>query len=221
VRHAPVRMTHSAYLSDVVVRFDGWTSADHDVSRAHDELSGIMDRVRQGDVDAFASIVRTLSQPLEGYARRLTGSHDAALDLVQDVFARLWEQRAEVRVRGSVRAYLYAVLRHRAFNIRKSERAEQARWTTHAAPEMHLGMGSEPASAEEQLERDEIARRVADALAALPPRAREVALLRWRDGMSRPEIAEVMGIAVPTVNNHLTQAAQIVRALLVDLRESW
>jgi RNA polymerase sigma-70 factor (ECF subfamily) len=81
-----------------------------------------------------------------------------------------------------------------------------------------MGKGDDPADV--TVVRKEIVARVAAALDALPPRAREAALLRWNDGLSRQEIADVMGVALGTVKNHLALATETLRTLLADLRDT-
>lgn len=209
-------------LADIAAAFDGWSSAD-DVASATHEYAALWARVRRGDESAFKSLVLELGAPLQSYARRFLPLADAAEDIVQDVFAHMWESRATVEVRGTVRGYLYAAVRNRALNERKRAISEDARLAA-AGAETVSGLAERSRwmehSPDAHLYRQEIMARVTAALATLPPRAREVALLRWRDGLGRGEIAAVMGIAVPTVNNQLTLAAKVVRSLLADLRPS-
>jgi RNA polymerase sigma-70 factor (ECF subfamily) len=181
--------------------------------------AGLIDRLRADDQQAFEALLTEFAPALEAYAYRLTGSRDAACDLVQDVFAHLWEQRDAVRIRGSVRAYLYTAIRHRAIDVRRRERTESARWITASDADAPAGMGRSGTPPDIELERREIAARVATALDTLPPRVREAAMLRWVDGLSRVEVANVMGVAIGTVKNQLGHAAEVVRALLRDLRQ--
>lgn len=188
---------------------DAWSPGE---SRASDlELLGL---IATGDPQAFEALLAAYAKQLASYARRFLGSPDTAQDAVQDVFAHLWENRKSVTVRSSVRAYLYTSVRNRALNIRKRDIAEVAR-IARGTTELRT---AEPADA--GLYNKEIAARVATALNSLSPRAREVALLRWRDGLSRIEIASIMGVAVPTVNNQLTLATRTMRDLLRDLKGS-
>jgi RNA polymerase sigma-70 factor (ECF subfamily) len=116
-----------------------------------------------------------------------------------------------------VRGYFYTAVRNRALDVRKREQAERARWTDESS-DVPAGMAHDTPGPEHEMYRQEVAARVNAALDTLAPRAREAALLRWRDGLSRPEIAAIMGVAVPTINNQLTSAARVMRALLADLR---
>lgn len=162
------------------------------------------------DAAAFEDMVLTYAQPLTTFAWRYVQSEDVAVDLVQDVFANVWEHRAELRVRGNLRAYLLAATRNRALNALAHGQIE-ARWRERV-------MGGEPErsmpAASERVEQTELSAAIAEALRSLSPRAREIARMRWIDRLSRREIAEVLGIALPTVSVHLTRTVKRLRGLL-------
>jgi RNA polymerase sigma-70 factor, ECF subfamily len=171
--------------------------------------------IRAGNPAAFEDLVLTYAQPLTAFAWRYLRSTDAAADVAQDVFAHVWEHRAQLVIRGSVRAYLFRAARNRALNLLDHERVE-ARWREAAAAGL-LPESQPPMPASHRLEHAEIEAAVHAALDALPPRGREVARLRWIERLSVREIAEVLGIAVPTVSVHLTRTAKRLRALLLDV----
>jgi RNA polymerase sigma-70 factor, ECF subfamily len=172
-------------------------------------------------VAAFEAIVLTYARPLTAFAWRYLKSADAAADLVQDAFAHLWEHRAQLRVRGSLRGYLYAATRNRALNVLEHQRIE-ARWregARAAAARRGAAAVAVPRSTlpDAILESAELGATVHDALRSLPPRAREIARLRWIERLSQREIAQALGIAVPTVSAHLTRTAKRLRALLAGV----
>jgi len=162
------------------------------------------------DAAAFEEMVLTYAQPLTAFAWRYVHSEDVAVDLVQDVFANVWEHRAELRVRANLRAYLFAATRNRALNALAHGQIE-ARWRDRV-------MGGEAErsapAANERAEQTELSAAIAEALSSLSPRARDIARLRLIDRLSRREIAEVLGIALPTVSVHLTRTVKRLRGLL-------
>src|SRR5204862_7048542 len=64
-------------------------------------------RIRAGDEAAFEAMFRAYYDPLCRYVAAYLGSRDAAEDAVQEVFARIWGERAHWAV-GDVRHDLYA-----------------------------------------------------------------------------------------------------------------
>lgn len=212
-------VAEAAYVQDVLWCLDA-EGADAAPSVASAQLRGLLERIRTGDQAAFEMLVAELAPPLERYARRFSRSNDAAQDLIQDIFAHLWEHRTTIQIRGSVRAYLYTAVRNHALNVRRRDVAESARWSAGSTERHAVGMGKGDEPADVAVVRKEIAVRVAAALDTLPPRAREAALLRWNDGLNRQEIADIMGVALGTVKNHLALATETLRALLADLRDT-
>jgi RNA polymerase sigma-70 factor (ECF subfamily) len=77
-------------------------------------------------------------------------------------------------------------------------------------------MGAPPPSAESRIACGELAFAVEEAAIALPTRCRQVFLFRWRDGLTVAETARTMGIAVKSVEAHLTRALFALRGHLKE-----
>ena len=164
------------------------------------------DDVPSAEAAAFESLFRTHYPALCRFAFRFTGSIAAAEDSVQEVFRVLWRDRERLSVRGNVRAYLYAAVRHRSLNALRTERRESARA---AAPS--------PLNAPDaETEQHELEIVVRDAIRSLPEQARRVVELRWLDGLSYAEIATALDLAPKTVENHLARAKQLLRERLPE-----
>jgi RNA polymerase sigma-70 factor (ECF subfamily) len=147
-------------------------------------------------------------------------SSDAAEDIVQDVFIWLWEHRETLEVRGTLRSYLYGSVRnHTLTALRRARLEERCAIDFLYAPTLP-GAGTGAIRPDTAIEQQELAQALARALEQLTPRVRQVALLRWRDQLSRSEIAVVLGVALPTVNNQLTLAARVLRQLLAGEKKS-
>ena len=175
-------------------------------------------RVRCGDYEAFAVVFRTHYADLVRFARGLTGQLESAEEIVQDVFIRLWDRRVEWELRGTVRAYLFGATRNGALNALRQERTIR-RWEDASALEPRaVAMGSGPRRPEDALAAQELDVAVARAVAQLPERTRVVYALRWRHELSYPEIAEVLGISIKTVESHMTKALAVLRTALANYR---
>src|SRR2546425_4164520 len=82
-------------------------------------------RIREGDEAAFEAMFRTHYDGLCRYVVGYLGSRDAAEDVVQGVFARIWDDRAHWVV-GDLQRYLYAAVRRRATSqCARSSRSEE------------------------------------------------------------------------------------------------
>ena len=172
--------------------------------------------LRAGQVEAFDAIVLAYRELLYRLSLRMLHRPDVADDVVQDVFVWLWEHRERVDEGTNLRAYLYTAARHRALQVVRHEEVEE-RLTCTLDPETRVpGMGIAEEAPDRLVEQAEFAAAVVQAFNALSPRVRQVALLRWQDGLSREEIASVLGVAMPTVKNQLAIAVRTLRTLLRD-----
>jgi len=138
---------------------------------------------------------------------RMTGSAEAAEDAAQEAFCRLWERRRAWGAEGSVSGLLFRLARNNAISAHRHLEAE-ARAVSLARQEMplHADAPSSP--------NDELRSSLERAIAALPPRRREVFLFRVVHDLSYKEIASIMGTSTQTVANQLSQALAFLRERL-------
>lgn len=171
----------------------------------------LMKRLCANDTSALDELLRLYWQPLVDFSERMLGSRDAAEDIGQQAFLRLWEGRMTWKIGGSVRAYLYRVARNLALNERKRQRV-RLRWLEILGGEESHGPATpEQIAAEDQLERD-----IHDALAALPARRREVFELVRFHQLSYKQVGAIMGISAQTVANQFSAALSGLRRALAD-----
>jgi len=175
----------------------------------------LMERIRGGDTAALDELLHRNWRPLVLFAMGFVQGVDAAEDVVQDVFVRVWQRRREWEPTGSVRAYLYRITRNLSLN------EQRARGVRERSPRFARGRTQRmaPVTPAEHLEADELKTAVDAAVAALPERRRQVFILARYHGLSRQQIAEVMGISPQTVGNQLTSALATLRQGLAPFLE--
>ncbi len=167
--------------------------------------------VAAGDTRALNALLEAFWTPLTNYASRLLNDVDAADDVVLDVFVRIWVRRREWNG-SSVRGLLFSLTRNAALDElrRRGSRARLAR--------ANVGGGlPAPRTPAELLEGDETSAFVNRAIQQLPRRRREVFDLVYLRGLSYQDVAEIMGISVKTVGNHMTAALRHLRNTLQPL----
>jgi RNA polymerase sigma-70 factor, ECF subfamily len=170
-------------------------------------------RIRSGDARAFEELFRTHYEPLCRFACRYLREAWLSEELVQDLFADLWADHAQLELRGSVRAYLFAAVRNRALNYRKHQLVEYDWERNEAFPDVRE-LHRPPPRADAALDVAERDARLHAAIEALPERCRLVMQLRWRDQLSYAEIATVMGISIKGVENQLSRGLHALRQRL-------
>lgn len=151
--------------------------------------------------------MRQHERPLVRYATRLLNDVDAARDVVQDCFLRLCRQSPE-QLDGHLRQWLFTVCRHRAVDLlRKAGRMETLDRKSDA-------LARDDARPEAHLEQREEAGRVRAGIDALPARQQEVVRLKFQEGLSYRQIAEITGTSVSNVGYILHHALRALRSRL-------
>ena len=144
--------------------------------------------------------------PLLRYARQLTDGDDAAYDVVQDAFVKVWGMRTRLRPEKSLRALMYAIVRNGALNHLRRLQTQRMRLA-----EMPPTNAAINPSEDERLDAEELRDRIREWIDELPPKRQEAFRLSRFDGLSHEEIAEVMDLAPRTVTNHIMLALQFLR----------
>jgi len=168
----------------------------------------LLSRIRQGDTGALGIILERHWPAVVRYALTILDSRDAAEDVAQETFVRLWERREAWRLEGSVRALLLRVTRNLSLDELRRRSARQR--TARSAPRTPLRL-----LPDEELESREMRSIITRAVDSLPQRRREVFILVHHYGLSYRETASVLELAPQTVANHLTLALADLRKQLV------
>ncbi len=175
-------------------------------STSMDDEAALAARLGAGDSEALSLLLARYWRPMVSFAAGRLGNQDAAEDLVQEAFVRVWEHREQLRADTSPRAYLYRVLRNLITDDHRRQRLRD-RWaeTRRRQPE------PEAPSPALLLEADQLAVAAKRAIAALPERRREVFVLAHLHGLSYKEVATALGITRRTVANHMSLALKELR----------
>lgn len=175
-----------------------------------DADAALMARVKQGDREAFGTLVDRYKDQIVNYLARLTGSTDRAHDLAQETFLRLYRTAGRYEERGQLPALIYRI----ATNLVRSEerRARRVRFFSFDF-NSHDRRDARPGP-QAGLLRDEATERVSEALAALPLPFRVPLVLHEIEGWSVPEIAASIEVPEGTVKSRISRAKDKLRETL-------
>lgn len=176
-----------------------------------------MSRLQGGDDLALNEIMDRWQRRLTSYLIRLTGSETVAVDLAQETFVRVYQNRIRYRPTGAFSTWLFAIasnlarhnirwrLRHPAISI------DAPAGTQHSIAEILPASDPDPRAL---LEKDERAEAVRDAISDLPPDLREALILFEYEDMSYDQIATIQGCSAKAVETRLYRARGILRKRL-------
>jgi RNA polymerase sigma-70 factor (ECF subfamily) len=177
----------------------------NDPGRSPDEE--LIEGLRSGDTEALRRMMVRLWEPLVAFAGRTLSGYGDPEAMVQEAFVRIWTRRASLESSGSVRAFLYTIVRNLCLDeLRRRQR--QTRADSQGTPPQT------PRTPYEDVHGAELKRLAASAVAKLPTRRREVFRLVREEGLSYNEVAETLGLSPQTVANHMSLALADLRTTL-------
>jgi len=168
-----------------------------------DNLGEAVERVRAGDTAAFQRIVDATSARLVRLGARMLGNVVDAEDVVQEAYVKAYRAlvTGEFDGRANVATWLYRIVTNQAIDAMRG-RARRPK-PTDTADET----SSELASAEQKLALAELA----DWMDELPPDQRATLVLKAVEGMTSPEIAEILQCSEGAVEQRLVRARAALR----------
>lgn len=166
--------------------------------------------IQKGDEEAFERLFKAYYFDLSRFVWRYVESKAIAEELVQEVYANIWENRAQWNPTSSLKLYLYQSVKHQALDYLKHEKVRDKydpKWM--AAKKENATLDFRDSRREQQI-REAIRREVE----ALPSRSKMTYKLHRYDGLTYKEIAEVMDVSVKTVESQMTRTLKRLRKRL-------
>jgi RNA polymerase sigma-70 factor (ECF subfamily) len=161
-----------------------------------------------GGAQAFATLYERHSRAAYSLAYRMMGEKQAAEDLLQEAFLKLWCGAASYRAkRGSVRTWLLSIVHNRRIDQLRSlaSRRRTQEKIEASAPK------SQPSEAFAQSWRNSQREQVREALKTLPSEQLKVLELAYFSGYTHVEIAELSGLPLGTVKGRMRLGLKKIR----------
>jgi RNA polymerase sigma-70 factor (ECF subfamily) len=160
--------------------------------------------------DSLESLVRDYHAPVTRLAYRLLGWRESQdlEDLVHDVFLVAFKQQHRFRGDASTWTWLAAITINRCRSIRR-RKLLYFRWLKVRSPVREAAGG-------EEIQQDEIAQHVRDAVAKLNPRDRELIVLHYLEELTFEQISAITGTSTKTLHVRMHRARERLKKLLTD-----
>lgn len=181
------------------------------VSSAQDDLWA---RFRNGESDALAKIYRLYIDDLYHYGMHFCKDDERVKDCLQDLFHDLWSERMHLSLDiKNVKYYLLSSLRRRLLrSIQKDKRYQIEELDNTFNIKVILPRENDLVMEEIYKEKTT---RIQKAIASLSRRQQEVIYLRFYQGLSNLEIAEIMSVKVESVYNLFSKAISLLQKMLL------
>ena len=174
--------------------------------------SHIIEGCQQGDEDAFRELFETHKDKVYSIALRYSGDRAAAMDISQDTFLKLMDRIGQFRGESSFDSWLYRLVVNSCMDYRR----RQKRWMPMVEEFFDSFRAPEPTPLQDLMS-DERQQQVQDVVAKLAPEHRTVVVLRYTEGLSYEEIAEILNCSRGTVASRLNRAHKVLERRLAAL----
>ena len=172
-------------------------------------------RLKESDPSVCTEVFDAMYGPMLRYATWITQDQEAAYDILQEVFFKLWQGCQRLNADLPLKALLFKMTRNRALNHQRKKQHQQTRLS--AMQEIVPDQEPHP---DNSLEAKMLGTRIHQWIGELPPRQREAFQLSRYEGLSHQEIAQVMDLTARTVSNHIMLALVYLRKRLRALESN-
>jgi RNA polymerase sigma-70 factor (ECF subfamily) len=180
--------------------------------------AGLIDRCLGGDDAAWEHVVARFKRKVFHIAYKFTGRHDAAEDLTQEVFLKVFRSLDKFNRDADFSTWLSSVARNYCIDrYRASKREKEVLVEDLVAFDLApAAAGSNPHRVLEDRDRRSFLRR---GLLALPEKLREAVVLRDLQGLSYQEMAEQLGLPEGTVKSRINRGREELTRLLLRAKQ--
>jgi RNA polymerase sigma-70 factor (family 1) len=159
----------------------------------------------KGNLLAFNTLFREYSGRLYRFAYGYLKSEAESEELVQEVFTKIWEKRAELKKELSFKSYLFTI----AFNIIRKHFRTRKYISEYFKSRIWDDLDTETS---QKITYDSLYQYITELVNQLPERRKEIFIKSRFEGLNIKEIAEELEISHKTVENQLTDALKFIRA---------
>lgn len=165
----------------------------------------------RGEAAALRALYDRYEAPVYRFLLRMAGDREAASDLMQETFTRVWTMaRMFDPRRGTFKGWLFTI----ALNVTRNERTKKRYRVLHVGEESAERAAPGEERPDALLARAETRRRVAAAMAGLPPLLREVVVMKVHQQLKFSEIAEITRTPEGTLKARFHRAVQELKERL-------
>src|SRR5438034_11115084 len=177
----------------------------------------LLEATRAGDEDAFAELMGRYRNQITSYIYRMTNDYDAAVDLAQETFLRVYRAAGRYQTTHAFSTYIYRIATNLAISeLRKRRRRRLVSLTGLVTSTEGEELRDFDAPDEKPLqdislvdsERKQVVKR---AISTLPEKYRAPLVLRDVEGKSYDEIAAILRTSEGTVKSRINRARNFLR----------
>ncbi|WP_185958393.1 RNA polymerase sigma factor [Fodinibius sediminis] len=179
----------------------------------------LWEAMRGGEREALETLFRRYYSPLYDYGINLVANANNVKDAIQELFLKLWRDRASLSTPRSIKAYLLVSIRRILMDGKKRKRKRYQRNRKYIEDAFSRVFTKEDLIVRREIEEGK-RERLVQAINQLSNRQKETLFLRYYHGLTNREIAKIMNINYQSVKNNLYRALKNVRGIMESIPNS-
>lgn len=178
-----------------------------------DEDKQIIERVLQGEKEAFAMIVEKYQKSLFNYIGRMVGERELALDFTQDIFFKSYSSLHTYSPQFKFSTWLFKIASNFVIDFWRKKKLDtfSVDQTFGTDEKQTLQIPDRDKPIPDQHELNQMRERIEKVLDQIPPALRELFVWRHINEFSYEEIAEIKDLPLGTIKNRVYQAKELIR----------
>lgn len=177
----------------------------------NDKAGHLLLALQNGDAEAFTAVYKAYWYDMFLVAYRKLRNKEAAEEIVQDIFLRLWRERDTLRIEN-LNYYLFSAVRYEVIDYIRTKGRTFENLDDYGSIE-----GMQDLNTENQLALDELLRVIDECLHILPEKTQEIFRLHKLEYWPISRIATRFGLSEKAVEYHLTKSVRVVRTHLKEV----
>lgn len=176
----------------------------------------ILEGLKHREKVVFDYIFNYYYSSLCAFSMQYIDNRNSVEDLVQDFFVYLWIEAPQLKIKSSLKSYLFTAIKNRCLDYQKHHKiAEKYRNFMLYSTEKNEN------STDHYFAESELRQAIQACLGKLPPRCREIFEYSRLDILSNQEISDKLGISKRTVELQISNALKLFRKELAEFLPFW
>lgn len=161
--------------------------------------------LKEGDTLGYEILFQKYYVRFVNFVKNLLKDHQAAEDIVQNVFMKVWVNRVSLHTDQSIHNWMYVLTKHEVLNHIRNRKV-----TTQVEQLLAPDSPDHPLT-DDGADYRELDQRIKEFISLMPEQRRKVFMLSRYRGMTNRQIAELLDISVRTVDRHINLALTSLR----------